>query len=73
MTPKPTITTAAGSGPVQQLTVRYRSDRPLRFAIFLLLIFIGYIGFTVASMVPQARAHFIDLLLHPNFNFFLSR
>lgn len=71
MSPKPTVT-APGVAHAPQLTVRYSSDKPLRFVIFLLLIFIGYIGFTVASMVPQARAHFIDLLLHPNFTFFLS-
>lgn len=72
MSPKPTIT-AAGVSHAPQLTVRSRSDFRLRMVIFLLLIFIGYIGFTVASMVPQARTHFIDPLLSPNLNFFLSR
>lgn len=74
MSPKPTVTTANSGAPGQTyLKVSYRSDWRLKIVIFLLLIVIAYLVFTFASMVPQARAHFIDLLLNPRLDFFMTR
>ena len=73
MTPKPTVTTAASAPSGQSvLKVTYRSDWRLKIVIFLLLMALAYLVFTFASMVPQARAHFIDLLLNPRLDFFMS-
>ncbi len=49
-----------------------RTDRTLYFVIVLLLMTLAYLVFCVASMVPQARAHFVDVFLHPSLGFFLS-
>ncbi len=53
--------------------VRAKPPIGYQLTIFALLIFLGYIVFTIASMVPSARQHFVDLFLSPNLNLFLSR
>jgi len=44
----------------------------LRFAIFALLLLVGYTVFTILSMVPQARDHFYDVFFHPSLKYFLA-
>jgi hypothetical protein len=42
--------------------------RPSRMPHFLAVFFglsLGYICFTIGTMVPQARTHFFELLIHP--------
>lgn len=42
-------------------------------AIVSLLILNGYMAFSVMSMAPVARQHFVDVLLSPSFGNFLAK
>lgn len=66
------VPAAPGMGK-QQAVVAVRSPVKYQLAILGLLFVLAYVVFTVASMVPPARQHFIDLLLAPNFSLFLAR
>lgn len=49
--------------------------KPTRIPHFLAVIFalaLAYIAFTIGTMVPQARAHFWHLLIHPSPEHFLK-
>lgn len=62
----------APPAPPQLVVSVSRTDRTLYFVIVLLLMSLAYLVFCVASMVPQARAHFVDVFLHPSLGFFLA-
>jgi len=44
----------------------------LQILLIILLAFLGYLVFTIASMAPAARLHFIDTFLNPNLRYFLA-
>ena len=49
-----------------------RRSSTLVFVIVVQMIALAYLVFCIASMVPQARAHFVDVFLHPDLSFFLN-
>ena len=62
----------------QQLVVtldkaKNRTTSVLNFVIIVQMLALAYLVFCIASMVPQARAHFVDVFLHPDLSFFLAR
>lgn len=48
------------------------SYRQMLFLTVVLLLCLAYLTFTILSMVPQARAHFVYQLTHPSLTTFLK-
>lgn len=68
---KPSITVPSDSFSYNLRPVR--GVLKLKIVIVFQMAIIAYLVFSILSMVPRARAHFIDVLLSPSISFLMAQ